>query len=92
MSDQPPKGSYWTRVASTRRHIYYVPTDQWAGIALFAVIGIGGLVATVFGAWHWWTAGLVRSDAILLLVGTGTVALALVQGRRLLASARSPEG
>lgn len=90
MSDQHPDRAYWTRVAKTRRHIYYTAADDWPGVTLFGLIGIAGVVAAAVGAWHWLKAGLSRSDGILLVVGIGAVWLAVVQGWRLISGAKSP--
>jgi ABC-type Fe3+-siderophore transport system permease subunit len=86
MSDQQP---YWTRVAETRRHIYFSAADQWPGIVLFGLIGIGGVVAAVVGASHWLNARWSHSDWILVGVAISAVWLAVVQGWRLISGDQS---
>jgi hypothetical protein len=83
MDNEPQRKPFWTRIASTRRHVYYAPANNVPGLILFGVLGVGGLVALSVGAWHLRNAAGSWQDWILALIGAALMWLAIAQIRKL---------
>jgi hypothetical protein len=75
---------FWRRGAQTRRHIYFYPSDDRAGIALMLLIATLGLLAMGIGLRHVFTSlEVLRADVILVVVGVLAASLGLYQANRL---------
>jgi hypothetical protein len=81
---QEKRSSYWIRGPSTRRHSYFYPSDDRAGMALMLLIGILGLVALGFGIKNILGSpeGRMR-DVILCGIGLIAAVIGLYQAYRL---------
>ena len=79
MNNQPYRKPFWTRIASSRWHVYYAPANELPGLILFGVIGIGGLTALLVGAWHLHGAARSRQDWILATIGVALIWLSIAQ-------------
>jgi hypothetical protein len=78
------KRRYWIRGPRTSRHIYFYPSDDRVGIALFALFGFLGLIAMGFGISPIVKAAeYQRQDVILVCVGVFVASIAIFQALRL---------
>jgi hypothetical protein len=85
VSQQPDKNrAFWVRGPRTSRHIYFYPTNDLPGIALFVLIAALGAIALGIGVLHLIGAhAIIRRDVILAVVGAAATPLGLVQAVRL---------
>ena len=75
---------YWRRGVSTARHVYYTPADNRAGITLFVLIAVLGMIALAISIWHLsMTSAVQGKDVTLACIGGGLSVLGVVQGWRL---------
>jgi hypothetical protein len=79
----PQRKRYWIPAGRTRRHIYFMPSDDRPGLILFGLIGLGGMAATIVSLWRLYHSSDPRADRVLLTIGLGLIWLAIAQIRRL---------
>lgn len=78
------RSGYWIRGERTRRHRYFYPSDDRAGLVLMLLIAVLGLLAIGIGLTHvFGSPQIQRADLVLVAIGFVAAIVGLYQANRL---------